>query len=117
MNTGSKSPFSGDSRLSAIPKSKSRVMPLEGMTRLSMHRARSESAGTKAARALRASRQGDASPWIPIFWGLGVWDFSLCLADALFVDDRPPTHFFFTKKAYCGNQTICVAESRKSVQT
>ncbi len=25
--------------------------------------------------------------------------------------------FFFTKKAYCGNQTICVAESRKSVQT
>ncbi len=25
--------------------------------------------------------------------------------------------FFFTKKAYCGNQTISVAESRKSVQT
>ena len=25
--------------------------------------------------------------------------------------------FFFTKKAYCGNQTLCVAESRKSVQT
>ena len=25
--------------------------------------------------------------------------------------------FFFTKKAYCVNQTICVAESRKSVQT
>ena len=25
--------------------------------------------------------------------------------------------FFFTKKAYCGNQTDCVAESRKSVQT
>ncbi len=25
--------------------------------------------------------------------------------------------FFFTKKAYCGNQTACLAESRKSVQT
>ena len=25
--------------------------------------------------------------------------------------------FFFTKKASCGNQTACVAESRKSVQT
>ncbi len=25
--------------------------------------------------------------------------------------------FFFTKKAYCGNQTVCVTESRKSVQT
>ena len=25
--------------------------------------------------------------------------------------------FFFTKKAYCGNQTVCVAEVRKSVQT
>ncbi len=25
--------------------------------------------------------------------------------------------FFFTKKAYCGNQTLCVAENRKSVQT
>ncbi len=25
--------------------------------------------------------------------------------------------FFFTKKAYCVNQTACVAESRKSVQT
>ena len=25
--------------------------------------------------------------------------------------------FFFRKKAYCGNQTTCVAESRKSVQT
>ena len=25
--------------------------------------------------------------------------------------------FFFTKKAYCVNQTLCVAESRKSVQT
>ena len=24
--------------------------------------------------------------------------------------------FFFTKKAYCVNQTACVAESRKSVQ-
>ena len=25
--------------------------------------------------------------------------------------------FFFTKKAYCGNQTLCVAVVRKSVQT
>ncbi len=25
--------------------------------------------------------------------------------------------FFFTKKAYCVNQTLCVAEGRKSVQT
>ena len=25
--------------------------------------------------------------------------------------------FFFTKKAYCGNQTLCVAGGRKSVQT
>ena len=25
--------------------------------------------------------------------------------------------FFFTKKAYCGNQTLCVAGGRKSLQT
>ena len=25
--------------------------------------------------------------------------------------------FFFTKKAYCGNQAVCVAEGRKSLQT
>ncbi len=25
--------------------------------------------------------------------------------------------FFFTKKAYCGNQTLCVAVIRESVQT
>ena len=36
------------------------------------------------------------------------------------VQELPRTQggaFFFTKKAYCVNQTACVAESRKSVQT
>ena len=33
------------------------------------------------------------------------------------VPRRQEGAFFFTKKAYCVNQTICVAESRKSVQT
>ncbi len=33
------------------------------------------------------------------------------------VPRRQEGAFFFTKKASCGNQTLCVAESRKSVQT
>ena len=63
------------------------------------------------ALTLRATRQGDASPWIPIFWG---WGRALapapylagtpCLADASRRDDRPPTHFFVKKKfsSACG---------------
>ena len=40
---------------------------------------------------------------------------SLCAAQG--VPRAREGAFFFTKKAYCGNQTFCVAESRKSVQT
>ncbi len=50
------------------------------------------------ALTLRASCQGDGSPWIPIFLRLWGQDFGSCLADTFHRDDRPPTHFFVKKK-------------------
>ena len=92
------------------------------------------------ALTLRATCQGDASPWIPVFWGWGRalapvplprWYFpqglrrrefragcvTLILSAAQEVSRTQGGAFFFTKKAYCGSQTLCVAGSQKSVQT
>ena len=58
---------------------------------------------------------------LPVEWGIEKWKKRArrkhILSAAQGVSCTQEKAFFFTKKAYCGNQTACVAESRKSVQT
>ncbi len=53
----------------------------------------------KTSRALpSSSRQGDVSPWIPVFLGvMGVWDFGSCLA-GYSPQSRAPAYPFFRKE-------------------
>ncbi len=85
--------------------------------------------GIRLRRILRCAASGASGTrplGLPSFWGSWGQNCSPCLADtcckvrlcaAQEVPRRQEGAFFFTKKAYCGNQTVCVAESQKSVQT
>ena len=52
---------------------------------------------TSEGRALRASRQGDESPWIPVFVGWG-WGKSKSLPRWYFLRGRSPAYPFFRKE-------------------